>query len=409
MIPRFGATRTAVSIGLVISVALSTPALAEWENLGLNNRLVRTIAIEGDYLFAATDSGVYRTLTIDPLHEWAQLGLSNHEIRALMVLDLDTIFAGTESGDTTIYRSIDGGAIWQPFQNGFGNGGFQPVLSFDRLPNQKDTLLATGAAVIARSMDRGLSWQPQWGYWDWWGAVVFVKVDRQNPSIVWARGEGAIFNPWLFKSTDRGENWRQIKVVYTGDNRCHDIAIHPSNSDLAYVSMEGEVQRTDDGGDNWQIITTNGYYLYSIEIDSLRPSNLYVSTAQLNEPLMFLKSSNGGQSWSEVVDLTQMDTPTYDMLLISCSRASILYLATGHGVFRYTDPVTFLCGDADGSGAVSISDVVYLINYIFAGGPAPNPVIAGDANCSNAISISDAVYMINYIFGGGASPCAACP
>lgn len=70
---------------------------------------------------------------------------------------------------------------------------------------------------------------------------------------------------------------------------------------------------------------------------------------------------------------------------------------------------SFICGDADGSGAVNISDVVYLINYIFAGGPGPNPVLAGDADCTGAINISDAVSLINYIFGGGAAPCAACP
>lgn len=401
--------RTALIIGLLTFVALCAPALAEWENLGINNRTVRAIAMEGDYLFAATDSGVYRTLTTDTLHQWAHLGLPDHDIRALMVLDLDTIFAGMESGDTTIYRSVDGGALWLPFQNGYGNGDFQPVLSFDRLPNQKDTLLATGMAVIARSTDRGLSWQPRWGDWSWWGVVVFVKVDRRNPGIVWAGGEGAIFNPWLFKSTDRGENWEQINVAYTGDNRCHDIAVHPSNSDLAYVSMEGQVQRTENGGDDWQIIATNGYYLYSVEIDSLRPSNLYVSTAQLNEPLMFLKTSNGGQTWSEFVDPMQPDTPTYDMLLNSHSKASILYMATRHGVFRYTDPVNFLCGDADGSGAISTSDAVYVITYIFAGGPAPNPVLSGDADCNGLVTISDAVYLINYIFAGGPVPCEACP
>ncbi len=69
----------------------------------------------------------------------------------------------------------------------------------------------------------------------------------------------------------------------------------------------------------------------------------------------------------------------------------------------------FLCGDADGNGAVSIADAVFLINYIFAGGPAPNPPAAGDADCSGSISIADAVFLINYIFGGGAPPCAACP
>ena len=67
------------------------------------------------------------------------------------------------------------------------------------------------------------------------------------------------------------------------------------------------------------------------------------------------------------------------------------------------------CGDANGSGAVSISDAVYLIKYIFGGGPAPSPILAGDVNCSGAVSISDAVYLINYIFAGGPAPCASCP
>ncbi|MCC6963520.1 MAG: SBBP repeat-containing protein [candidate division Zixibacteria bacterium] len=87
---------------------------------------------------------------------------------------------------------------------------------------------------------------------------------------------------------------------------------------------------------------------------------------------------------------------------------------TGGSIFGFDGFVAklaefeFLCGDADGSGAISISDAVYLINYIFAGGPAPNPVLSGDADCTGAVSISDAVYLINYIFAGGPAPCAAC-
>ncbi len=72
-----------------------------------------------------------------------------------------------------------------------------------------------------------------------------------------------------------------------------------------------------------------------------------------------------------------------------------------------TEP-QYICGDANGSGAISISDAVFLINYIFSGGPAPSPVLAGDANCSGLVSISDAVYLINYIFAGGPAPCTTC-
>jgi hypothetical protein len=66
---------------------------------------------------------------------------------------------------------------------------------------------------------------------------------------------------------------------------------------------------------------------------------------------------------------------------------------------------TYLCGDADGSSDVDIDDVVYLIQYIFAGGPAPDPLASGDADCAGGIDIDDVVYLINYIFQGGSAPC----
>ncbi len=69
------------------------------------------------------------------------------------------------------------------------------------------------------------------------------------------------------------------------------------------------------------------------------------------------------------------------------------------------DACDFLSGDADNSGVITISDAVYLINYIFSGGPAPCPLLNGDADCSGAVTISDAVYLINYIFAGGPAPC----
>ena len=67
--------------------------------------------------------------------------------------------------------------------------------------------------------------------------------------------------------------------------------------------------------------------------------------------------------------------------------------------------IPYVCGDADSSGIVDISDAVYLISYIFQGGPAPNPLIAGDADESGNVDISDAVYLIQYIFQGGPAPC----
>jgi Zn-dependent metalloprotease len=65
-------------------------------------------------------------------------------------------------------------------------------------------------------------------------------------------------------------------------------------------------------------------------------------------------------------------------------------------------------GDANVDATVNISDAVYLISYIFSGGPAPNPVTSGDVDCNGFVNISDAVYLIAYIFSGGPAPGAGC-
>lgn len=67
----------------------------------------------------------------------------------------------------------------------------------------------------------------------------------------------------------------------------------------------------------------------------------------------------------------------------------------------------YICGDVDADGLVNISDAVALINYIFHGGPPPDPESAGDANNDAAVNIADAIYIINYVFKGGPPP--TCP
>jgi hypothetical protein len=66
------------------------------------------------------------------------------------------------------------------------------------------------------------------------------------------------------------------------------------------------------------------------------------------------------------------------------------------------------CGDANSDGAIDIADAVFLISYIFKGGPTPGDcnyaVGKGDANGDKAVDIADAVYLISYIFKGGPTP-----
>jgi hypothetical protein len=64
----------------------------------------------------------------------------------------------------------------------------------------------------------------------------------------------------------------------------------------------------------------------------------------------------------------------------------------------------FVCGDCNGDGLVDPADAVYLINYLFKSGSAPDPVEAGDCNCDGVVDPADVVYLINYLFKEGPPP-----
>ncbi len=63
------------------------------------------------------------------------------------------------------------------------------------------------------------------------------------------------------------------------------------------------------------------------------------------------------------------------------------------------------CGDANRDQEVNVSDAVYIINYIFVGGPPPDPFDNANVNCDFAVNVSDAVWLINFVFVGGPPPC----
>jgi hypothetical protein len=54
-----------------------------------------------------------------------------------------------------------------------------------------------------------------------------------------------------------------------------------------------------------------------------------------------------------------------------------------------------------------VSDVFYLINFLFAGGPAP--ICSADVDGDGQPTVSDVFYLINYLFAGGPPPATPTP
>jgi hypothetical protein len=65
-------------------------------------------------------------------------------------------------------------------------------------------------------------------------------------------------------------------------------------------------------------------------------------------------------------------------------------------------------GDPNYDGKTDIVDVVYLVNYIFRGGPPICVEKSGDVSCDDEVTVVDIVYLIGYLFKGGPPP-GYCP
>jgi hypothetical protein len=72
---------------------------------------------------------------------------------------------------------------------------------------------------------------------------------------------------------------------------------------------------------------------------------------------------------------------------------------------RRVEAGTFIRGDVDGGGRVTISDAVNILRYLFQGSPeAVACARAADLNDDGLLGVGDAIYLLNFLFVAGPPP-----
>jgi photosystem II stability/assembly factor-like uncharacterized protein len=289
-------------------------------------------------LIGAVNGGVWQT--DDYGRTWVPIfdAQPTQSIGAIAVApsDPNIIYVGSGEGlhrpdlsvGNGIYRSADGGKTWSHLA--LDDAQQIPDLAVD--PKDPNRLFA---AVLGHpygpSADRGIYKSVDGGRT--WTAVLqggentggsSVKIDPSDANIVYAALWNVRSGPWednnvydgtaggLYKSTDGGEHWRQLKNGLPENLSQIDIAAAPSKPGRLYAMVAtttpGEyssavglgIYRSEDGGENWTRATLDprpalrigGGDLAVLKVDPTNADVVYSAT------IVAMKSTDGGAHWS---------------------------------------------------------------------------------------------------------------
>ncbi|HUT03669.1 MAG TPA: carboxypeptidase regulatory-like domain-containing protein [bacterium] len=229
--------------------------------------------------------------------------------------DPDKVFVNSYTGG--LYLSLDAGGSWTDAMNGF-TGSEMTDVSMD--PHNPSVVFAVGRPGPFKSVDGGLTWvgtgsvqgryqpRPEW-------SAVCVKPDE--PNVVLAADQ---FYGELYRSEDWGESWEIVLAVMPTDQVSYPYSLHgfkaiafaPSDTSIIYVGA-----RLPDKTIEFERTTP---------FDTTRPS------------MGIYRSTDGGDSWLQMNDGLQDTTKNINGIVVHPQDPDIAYACTlNSGIYKTVD------------------------------------------------------------------------
>lgn len=278
--------------------------------------------------------------------------------------DPDTIYVG---GISWVYRSMDRGETWDALPDGFIDGSLATVATNPTEPGVviPGSLCSSGLSV-SRDTGETYSWKRS-GLSPWhedkFGEHYLMQITALEDRAYATTSSG------LLVSSDNGESWRLLDNEFSGQGdvhsdapyaHLHGLAVDPEDPQVVYVGtgrggagaetgdlFDGTILwKSSDGGDSWSEIT-NGFptdedtVVQDVVVNPHSPATVYVGTnaedynaggsgPNSGDGLGMFRSTDSASSWES------LDTPFRNIHAISvdASGADMVYASTPGGVYR---------------------------------------------------------------------------
>ena len=208
----------------------------------------------------------------------------------------NTVYAGTTSGG--LFRTTSGGTVWSNVNE------YIPSLGISGIVVSHAN--ASTLYVLTGDGDSNL------------GEFGFVEgFNYIRPSI------------GVLKSTDEGQSWQRTNLDIPGFYVGYKLIQSPADANVLLAATSKGLYRTADGGNNWNLVSSDSSRYYDIEWKPGSSVQAYAVTAN-----RFFMTVSSGQTWADLTNRLPDDISNYQRisLAVTPANAGMLYVLAGRDV-----------------------------------------------------------------------------
>lgn len=255
----------------------------------------------------------------------------------------------------------------------------------------------TSYSVHSGAYAAGLWWS--YYYQDEWLITPEITLAGACTLSFWTYGwEGSTYGDHYYVkvSTDGGTSWTAVFDLSTLPGGTWNQWAYPYYIDLsAYSGQDVKIAwHAEDPPSNDGI-----WYLWIID-------DITLTSAGPGCPFTVSPEADTLNPSSFIDLLVTFDGTAFEACDTTTLHCNLVFHTNDPDESVVTVPVSMwtLGGDVTGDGVVDIADVIFLVNYAYIGGPAPDPLCLRDANRDGIWNSDDILYLISYLFEYGPPP-----
>lgn len=293
-----------------------------------NNPNIIYVCSPGGGLWKSIDAGATWTTNTDNLAQ--VIGCTDIAIDPTNSNIMYLATGDGNAGDTYsvgILKSTDGGNTWNTTGLSYFSANFRQISKVLIDPTNTNTILVASSAGVFKSTDGAATFSLSQT-----GSFKDMEFKPGDPSTVYVAGTE------FYKSTDYGTSFTKITSGLPAASNVSRIAIGVSPADPSYVYLIVGLPAPNYGTEGFYKSTTNGTSFTKPSTPALGSQQWYdlaiaVSPTNINEVILggqtdFLRSTNGGTSWSQNGGNTHVDY--HDIVFVN---PSTYYICSDGGIF----------------------------------------------------------------------------